>query len=123
MGIVLVKLKISNPDNGTTPIEVENAVVDTGSVHTCVPRGLAVSLGLRKTGALPVVTASGPVTLDESYAFVELQGKAMMTPLLVSDTLDEVIVGVTLLEWLGFIVDPVRKEIRETDVLFLCSFS
>jgi aspartyl protease family protein len=119
MGIVRVKFRLMNPDNGFEPVEVDDAVVDTGSVHTCVPRELAVRLGLRKTGSLPVVTASGPVTLEESYAFVEVQGKAMMTPLLISDTLDEVIVGVTLLEWLGFIVDPVRKELRDADVLFL----
>jgi predicted aspartyl protease len=42
-----------------------------------------------------------------------------MTPLLISDTLSDVIVGVTLLEWLGFIVDPGREELRDTDILLL----
>ena len=100
-------------------IEVDDAVVDTGSIHTCIPRELAARLGLKQTGQRAVLTASGPETLDESYAFVELQGKATTTPLLVSDTLPEVIVGLTLLEWLGFLVDPVRQELRETEVLFL----
>jgi len=118
MGIVLVKFKLTNPDNGFEPIEVDDAVVDTGSIHTCVPRELAVRLGLRKTGSRDVLTASGPETLDESYAFAELHDKQTMTPLLISDYLPEVIVGVTLLEWLGLIVDPGRGELRDTDILF-----
>lgn len=60
MGVVLVKLKISNPDNGTEPIEVDDAVVDTGSVNTVLPRDLAVRLGLKKTGTRDVLTASAP---------------------------------------------------------------
>ena len=119
MSVVRVKLRLSNIylDNGT--VEVDDAVVDTGSIHTCIPRELAVRLQLKQTGTRAVLTASGPEELEESGAFVELQGKSTMTPLLVSDTLSEVIVGVTLLEWLGFLVDPVREEIRETDILFL----
>jgi clan AA aspartic protease len=119
MGTVLVKLKISNPDNGTEPIEVDDAVVDTGSINTVLPRDLAVRLGLKKTGTRDVLTASGPETLDTSYAFLQLQGKETMMPLLVSDVLPQTIVGVTLLEVLGFIVDPIREELRETDILFL----
>jgi predicted aspartyl protease len=119
MGIVLVKLKISNPDNGTEPIEVDDAVVDTGSVNTVLPRDLAVRLGLKKTGTRDVLTASGPETLDTTYAFLQLQGKETMMPLLVSNTLPQAIVGATLLEVLGFIVDPVREELRDADILFL----
>ena len=119
MGIVLVKLKISNPDNGTEPVEVDDAVVDTGSVNTVLPRDLAVRLGLKKTGTRDVLTASGPETLDTTYAFLELQGKVTMMPLLVSDTLPQAIVGVALLELLGFIVDPIRVELRDANILFL----
>lgn len=42
-----------------------------------------------------------------------------MMPLLVSNTLPQAIIGVTLLDVLGFIVDPVREELRDADILFL----
>lgn len=119
MGVVRVTVKLTNPDNVVEPVEVGDAVVDTGSMHTVLPRKLATNLGLKKTGTLEVLTASGPDTLDITYAFIELQGKGMMLPMLVSNVIPSVIVGVTLLEMLGFIVDPVREELRETDVLLL----
>jgi predicted aspartyl protease len=118
MGTVKVKLKLTNIYGGDEA-EIDDAVVDTGSIHTCIPRELAERLNLRLTGSRAVLTAAGPATLEETGAWVELHGKATLTPLLILDTLDQAIVGVTLLEWLGFLVDPVKKEIRETDILLL----
>jgi predicted aspartyl protease len=119
MGTVFVKLKIPNPENGTPSVEVDDAVLDTGSIHTVLPTDVALKAGLRKVSTRNVLTASGPQTLDQSYAFLELQGQGIMFPVLISNTLRSTLVGVTLLEILGFIVDPIREEIRETDVLLL----
>lgn len=118
MGIVRVTLGVTNPDTDAM-VSIEDAIADTGSIHTCIPRRVAAQLGLRVTGQRGVVTASGPEVFDESFAFLDLQGKSIMSPILISDSLDDTIVGVTLLEWLGFLVDPVRKELRETEILFL----
>jgi predicted aspartyl protease len=119
MGTVLVKLKVSNAENGNEPVIIEDAVVDTGSIHTVLTREIATRLALPKMTSMDVWTAAGAARLESSYAFVELQGRSMMLPLLVNDIIPQTIVGVTLLEWLGFEIDPVRKVIRETDILLL----
>lgn len=119
MGHVRVSLRLSNQERPNGAVEVDDALVDTGATWTCIPREIAIQLDLRTVGRIPVTTAAGPQALDQTYAFVELEGKSMVSPLLISDTLEKVLVGVTLLEWLGFVLDPTKEELRESEVFLL----
>jgi len=76
-------------------------------------------LGLRSTGSLTLTTAQGPQELEQSFARLEIQGKSLVTHILISDTLNVVLIGVTTLEALGLLVDPSRGELRETEIYLL----
>ena len=119
MGHVRVPLRISNPDNPAKAVEVPDALIDTGATWTSVPRSLVAELGLRQVGTIRVRTAAGPQELGQSYAQLELAGKTLVTNISVSDTLTTVLVGVTTLESLGLMVDPVKGQLIETDLLLL----
>jgi predicted aspartyl protease len=70
---------------------------------------------------MAVKTAAGPQQLDQSYAYIELAGKAMVTPLLISDTLDTMLIGVITLEAMGLAVDPGTGRLRESEVFLLAA--
>ena len=57
--------------------------------------------------------------MDQSYAYMELAGKTMVTPLLVSDTLDPMLIGVITLEAMGLAVAPGTGRLRESEVFLL----
>jgi clan AA aspartic protease len=119
MGHVRVQVRFSNPDVQNGSVDVEDALVDTGATWTTIPRSIAAQLSLRLVGQIPVKTAAGPQTLDQSYALVELDEKKMVTPLLTSDTLDGVLIGVTMLEALGLAVDPTSGQLKDSEVFLL----
>ncbi len=100
-------------------IEVK-ALVDTGATLTVIPRSLANELGLVITGKSRVETggAGGVIKVDRSRAWVEVEGRGgEVVPVLVSDVIDKVLIGVTTLEVLELEVDPVTGRLRERTLL------
>ena len=112
-------MRITNPENSGLTAVVDEALVDTGATSTYVPASLADRLGLRRRGSASVRTAEGVQQLDASWAELELQGKQLVTHILVSETLDVVLIGVTTLEGMGFAVDPGGQRLVPTELLLL----
>ena len=119
MGHVRIPVRLANPERRDGAVDVQDALVDTGATWTTIPRALGESLGLRVIGQTGVKTAAGPQQLDQSYAYIELAGKTMVTPLLISDTLDTVLIGVITLEAMGLAVDPTSGQLKESEVFLL----
>jgi clan AA aspartic protease len=119
MGHVRVPLRITNPDNPELTTVIPDALVDTGATSTCVPLGVVADLGLQTRGSASVRTAQGVQELAASWAELELQGKRLVTHILVSETLDTVLIGVTTLESMGFAVDPSGQRLVPVELLLL----
>ncbi len=119
MGHVRIEVRIANPVQRDQGIVVPDALVDTGATWTTVPRQLADDLALDIVGQYRVRTAAAPQVLDQSYAYIELQGKALVSFVLVSDTYPSVLVGVTTLEGMGFAVDPDKERLIDSELLLL----
>jgi aspartyl protease family protein len=119
MGHVRVSVRLANAERREDGVEVDEALVDTGATRTTIPRDVAGKLGLQVIGRMAAKTAAGPQQLDQSYAYIELAGKTMVTPLLISDTLDTMLIGVITLEAMGLAVDPVTGSLRESEVFLL----
>ncbi|GAB6944857.1 aspartyl protease family protein [Vulcanisaeta sp. JCM 14467] len=115
MGHVWVSARIGNVDLSRV-VEVR-ALVDTGATLTVIPRSLANELGLAVTGKSRVETGAGIIEVDRSRAWVEIEGRGEVVPVLVSDIIDKVLIGVTTLEVLGLEVDPVTGRLREMRLL------
>jgi aspartyl protease family protein len=119
MGHVNVKLKLANPVSLSGAAIEASALVDTGATFTTIPRHMSEKLGLRVTGKRRVRTASGLETLEQSFASVEINSNLTVTPILVSDTLDKILVGVITLEALGLTVDPTTGQLKEAETYLL----
>ena len=119
MGHVRISLRLANPERPDEFVDVESALVDTGATFTTIPRRIATDLGLKPVRQRQIRTASGHQTLEESYALFEYAGNRTVTPVLVTDSLDFVLVGVITLESLALVVDPNKGELREAEVYLL----
>jgi len=119
MGHVNIKLRLSNPVNpGAGSIE-GTALVDTGATFTTIPKEISRKLGLLPTGKRKVRTATQFETLEQSFVSVEINSEVSVTPVLVSEKLDKILVGVITLEALGLTVDPTTGQLRETETYLL----
>lgn len=115
MGHVWVNVRIGNV-NLSRVVEVK-ALVDAGATLTVIPRSLANELGLSITGKSRVETGAGVIELERSRAWVEIEGRGEVVPVLISDIIDKVLIGVTTLEVLELEVDPLTGRLRERTLL------
>ena len=116
MGHIWVEAVIRNPFTGGSAFV--KALVDTGATDTVIPRKIAEELQLPVTGKSVVLTARGPVELDECIGVIEIMGKKRAVPMLISSELNFALIGVTTLEWLRLEVDPTTGKLKES-VAFL----
>ncbi len=119
MGHVTIRVTLSNPVLAGKGKVVEKALIDTGATFTTIPQPIARRLGLKSIGKRQVKTAARSQTLNESFAHIEVNGKSTVSPLLISTTLDKILIGVITLEALGLSVDPTRGTLKETETLLL----
>jgi predicted aspartyl protease len=100
-------------------VEITGAIADTGATWTTIPRSLADQLRLDSLGLIRGHTASGVQILEQSFVHTELAEKRTVTPVLISDTLDAVLIGVLTLEALALAVDPGTGRLKDSDILLL----
>ena len=117
MGYVWVDAVLKNPFTGRS-ISVK-ALVDTGATLTVVPRRVANELELPVIGRSLVQTAKGVAELEARFGVVEVMGEETPARILVSDGVDTVLIGITVLEQLGLEVDPVTGKLKKTKLLLL----
>lgn len=119
MGHVNVKLRLSNPVNPDAGSIEGTALIDTEATFTTIPEEISRKLGLPSTGKRKVRTATQLETLEQSFLSVEINGDVTVTPVLVSEKLDKILVGVITLEALGLTVDPTTGQLKETETYLL----
>jgi len=119
MGHVEIRLRLGNPVDPTRKPLDQTAVVDTGPTFTTIPKSVSEELGLRKIGKRRVRTATEFDTLDQSFASVEIDGNFTVTPVLVSEKLDKILLGVITLEALALTVDPTTGRLKEAETYLL----
>ncbi|MGQ9468463.1 MAG: retroviral-like aspartic protease family protein [Nitrososphaerales archaeon] len=114
---VTVKATLLSPVTGERLI-VE-ALIDTGATFTTLPKTVAERLNLIEVTRRRVRTASGEEVLSESYVTIEVEDERTTTPVLISEKVDRVLLGVLTLEALAFKVDPKTGKLEKTELLLL----
>lgn len=96
---------------GGQPLRLE-ALVDTGSAYTIVPRSTLETLGCAPSRSQRVRLADGPG--DEwplALVEIECEGRRTVTPVLGAPPAASVLLGVVTLEELGLGIDPVGRRL------------
>jgi clan AA aspartic protease len=93
------------------------ALVDTGASLTTLPKKLADELGIKPTSQEQVSTGAGLIEVSRGEAWITVKAKEGPFNIWISEIIDKVLLGVVVLESLGFKVDPTTGTLEEKPLL------
>jgi len=111
MGLVTTKIILKNPrDSKIKPVEVD-ALVDTGSVHLCIPEHVRLQLKLEEISRKDAILANGEEVLVSYVGPIEIKFKDRIgfTGALVMG--DQVLFGAIPMEDMDLVVIPKTRTI------------
>lgn len=112
MGIISIKVKVSNPADSGKVREVA-CLVDTGAVYTLVPGDILESLGIKPHSERTFFLANGDeITRKMGTAAFEYQGRRGDSLVIFGEEGDNPLLGATTLEGFGLIIDPFTRELK-----------
>jgi clan AA aspartic protease len=109
MGLIKAEIDLSNPrDRKIRSIKV-TSLVDTGSLHLCVPEHIAIQLELEELYKREVTTADGKKHLVPYMGPVEVrfENRGCFTGVLVFG--DEVLLGTVPMEDMDVLISPAKQ--------------
>ena len=111
MGLVRAGISLRNPrEPDLHPIDVQ-ALVDTGSMHLCIPEHVAIQLKLEASHDREVTMADGSKRLCRYVGPIEVRfgGRACFTGALVIG--DEVLLGAVPMEDMDLVISPSTRSV------------
>ena len=111
MGIFSAHIRVANPQDQAHWREVE-LIVDTGATLTKLPEDLLAELRIDPQFSLPAVTSDNREVMRRiGVAWISINGRAGSVPVAFGQRGEQILLGATTLEILGFIVDPVEQKL------------
>ena len=118
MGFVHVQVGISNAESPGREERIE-LLVDTGATLSVIPRSVLVNLGVRQIGRRRFKGFGGVIERDTANVLMRDDDAVAGVTAIFGEDGDTLVMGVTALETLGYQVDPVAGELRQTEMLQL----
>ena len=111
MDMVYVDLRLANDARDDLEELDASALVDTGSMHLCIPEHMALQLQLEDLDTREFVLADGKRTQIRyvSPVRIEILGRTCVTGALVLG--DQVLLGAIPMEDMDLIVEPTRQRV------------
>ena len=114
MGFVYAAIEVTNIMGGDESYRMP-FLVDTGATDTIVPSNELERLGIKRENKRNYELADGTVvSYDIGYALICVNGEKVAANVVFGSENSEPLLGVTILESAGFIVDPVRQILKKT---------
>ena len=112
MGYTFVNMRIKKAYESEKSME-ERLLVDSGAIYTVVPAEDLEELGISAHSEEEFELADGEVIKRKvGDAYFEYKGKRGSAPVVFGEKGDSKLLGVLTLEALGFVLDPLRREIK-----------
>ena len=118
MGVTFLTVRVSNPAKPNKARDVE-FLVDSGALYTVLPGSELKSLGIEPTSTEEFTLANGEhLRLRVGNANFEYQQKIRAAPVVFGKS-GVYLLGVTTLEALGLLLDPIRRELRPVPMVLM----
>ncbi len=112
MGFTFVKMRIKKSFE-SEKLKEERLLVDSGAIYTVVPVADLQELGIAAHSEEEFELADGEVIKRKvGDAYFEYGGKKGSAPVVFGEEGDSRLLGVLTLEALGFVLDPLKREIK-----------
>ena len=116
MGLVYATTEVQNIYGGEEKYLMP-FLVDTGATDSVIPSRELERIGIKREQKRTYELADGSlVEFDIGYAFLCVNGEKVAGSVVFGDNNSEPLLGVTVLESAGFIVDPVRQVLKKTAI-------
>jgi len=111
MGLIYADLSIANPRKPELKPMHVRALADTGALHLCIPKHIAIQLELEELYSREVTTADGSKHLCPYVGPIELkfENRACFTGALVLG--DEVLLGAVPMEDMDVLLSPAKQAV------------
>ncbi len=110
MGTTYVTARVSGPEGEDVEVKL---LVDTGAVYTLLPEEVWRQLGLRPTRTQVFTLADGSeMRRAIGDCRIALPQGETPTPVILGEPGDAPLLGMVTLEALGFMLDPLKREVR-----------
>lgn len=117
VGLARVEAELANPLDTRRRMAVK-FLVDSGAVYSVVPAAELETLGIQVSGERTFFLANGqPVKRRMGEARISFQDQSATCVVLFGEEGDNALLGVTTLENLGLIFDPMRQKIMPLPML------
>ena len=114
MGLVYAVTEVTNITGGKESYNMP-FLVDTGATDTIIPAKKLEKLGIKREGSRKYELANGTiVTYDVGFAFLCVNGEKVVANVVFGEDNSEPLLGVTVLESAGFVVDPIQQILKKT---------
>jgi clan AA aspartic protease len=112
MGLTQVEIEVANPANPKSKVTVK-LLVDSGATLSVISGSLLRRLGIRPHSKRSFILANGEkIERQIGNADFFFQGQHGASPVIFGKPGDSNLLGIVTLEALGFILDPIRRELR-----------
>ncbi|MEW6753119.1 MAG: aspartyl protease [Candidatus Latescibacterota bacterium] len=117
MGLTVLSIEVADPARPDARVAVD-FLVDSGAVYSFVPRDVLVGLGIAPHARQRFRLADGS-TLERHRgdALFFYQGQRGAAPVIFGEKEDATLLGAVTLESLGFVLDPVRRDLVRLPML------
>jgi clan AA aspartic protease len=112
VGLTYINATVINPADSKKRVKIE-FLVDSGAMYSVVPKTVLKDLGIRPCGSKEFTLADGTKIIRKfGNAFFSFQKVPGASPVIFGEKGDTPLLGMVSLEALGYILDPLRRELR-----------
>lgn len=112
MGLTSIKVIVINPAHERKQAAL-NFLVDSGAIYSVAPKEILRRLGIRPRSKKEFTLANGErIERAMGDAVFSYMGERGASPVIFGEKGDSVLLGAVTLESLGFILDPLRRELK-----------
>ncbi|HEV2425138.1 MAG TPA: aspartyl protease [Terriglobia bacterium] len=112
MGLTYIEARIANPAHPRRTARLK-FLVDSGALYSVVPASVLRRLGIKPGRTKKFFLADGTeIKRSIGQALFRLNGDEGASPVIFGEEGDSVLLGSVSLEALGFVLDPLKRELR-----------
>ena len=112
VGLTYIKATVINPAVPSKRKKIE-FLVDSGAIYSVVPNRILRQLGIKSHETKTFTLADGTnITRKVGNALFSLNGSERASPVIFGEKGDTPLLGMVSLEALGYILDPLKRELR-----------
>lgn len=117
MGLTYIRATVVNPARPRGGVRLR-LLVDSGAVYSVVPAPVLRRLGIKRGKTKSFILADGTeVKRSLGQALFRINGDEGASPVIFGEEGDSVLLGTVSLEALGFMLDPLKRELRPLPML------